>query len=85
MSQGKLNIWFATELTVSEMIRRDLVTDTEFSEFQKQCLQFLVATAKKLFERSPLDSMIVKHARYLDPKGFHSNSAVESMKLLLKH
>ena len=42
-----------------------------------------MATAKKLFERSPLESMIVKHARCLDPKQFESN-AVESRKLLLK-
>ena len=56
-SRSKLNIGFATELTVSEVIRRDLVTDTEVS----------------LFERSPLGSMIVKHARCLDPKYFGSN------------
>ena len=29
--------------------------------------------------------MIIKHARYLDPKHFHSNNTMESMKLLLKH
>ena len=65
------------------MIRKDLVTDTEVSEFKKHCLQYLVATPKKLFERSPIGSMIVKHARCLDPKLFGSNNAVETMKLLL--
>ena len=51
----------------------------------KQCLQFLVATAKKLFERSPLSSIIVKNARCLPPKYFDSNNAVESLKSLQKH
>ena len=61
------------------------MTDTEISEFMKQCLQFLVATAKKLFERSPLSSIIVKNARCLPPKYFDSNNAVESLKSLQKH
>ena len=81
--QRKLNIGFATELTIMEMVRKDLVTDAEISEFKKQCLKFLVATAEKFFERSLLGSMIVKHARCLDPKQFESN-VVESMQLLLK-
>ena len=51
----------------------------------KQCLQFLVATAKKLFERSPVGSIIVKHTRCLYPKHFDSNNAVESLKPLQKH
>ena len=83
LSPRKLIIGFATELTVTEMVRKDLVTDAEVSEFKKQCLKFLVATAEKFFERSPLRSMIGKHSRCLDPKQFKSN-AVESMKPLLK-
>ena len=75
----------ATKLAVSEIIRKDLVTDTAISEFMKQCLQFLVATAKKLFERSPVGSIIVKHTRCLYPKHFDSNNAVESLKPLQKH
>ena len=43
-----------------------------------------MATAEKLFERSPVGSMIVKHSRCLDPKHFDSNNAVESLKLQLK-
>ena len=82
-SPRKLNIGFATELTMTEMVRKVLVTDAEVSEFKKQCLKFLVATAENFFERSPLGSMIGKHSRCLDPKQFESN-AVESMKLLLK-
>ena len=82
-SPRKLNIGFATELTITEMVRKVLVTDAEVSEFKKQRLKFLVATAENFFERSPLGSMIGKHSRCLDPKQFESN-AVESMKLLLK-
>ena len=78
LSRNKLSIGFAIELTVSEMIRKDLVIDTEVSDFEKQCVQFLVAAAKKFFERSPLGSMIVKHTRCLDPKHFDSNNALET-------
>lgn len=43
-----------------------------------------MATAEKYFERNPLGSMIVKHARCLDSKQFDFSNAMESMKLLLK-
>ena len=35
LSRSKLNIRFATKLTVPEMIRKDLVTDKKVSEFKK--------------------------------------------------
>ena len=54
LSQKKLNIGFPTEPTITEKVRKDLVTDGEVSEFKKQILKLLAATAKKLFERSPL-------------------------------
>ena len=77
-SQSKLNIGFATELTISEMKRKDLVTNTKFL-----CLRNVVsATAETLFERSPLGSMIVKHVKSLDPKHFDSSNVMKSMKLL---
>ena len=82
LNEGKLNVGFAVEFTISELKRKDLVTLSEVSKFKKQCFNFLVATAGKLFERSPLGFMIVKHARCLNPEHFSSN-AVESMKLLL--
>ena len=78
LSRNKLSIGFATELTVSEMIRKNFVIDTGVSDFEKQCVQFLVAAAKEFFERSPLGSMIVKHTRCLDPKHFDSNNALET-------
>ena len=43
-----------------------------------------MATAEKLFEKSPVGSRIVKHARCLDPKHFDSSNAVELLKLQLK-
>ena len=46
LCQRKLNNGFATELTITEMVRKDLVTDAEVSEFKKQSLKFLVATAE---------------------------------------
>ena len=79
-----LKIRVATELTVSEIIRKHLATDAEVSEFREQCLQFLVASTKTLFERSPLGSSNVKNTRYMDPKHFDSKNATGSMKLLLK-
>ena len=46
LCQRKLNNGFATELTITEMVRKDFVTDAEVSEFKKQSLKFLVATAE---------------------------------------
>ena len=46
-NRSELNIGDATGLTISDMIRKDLVTDAEVSKFKKQFLQFRVATAKK--------------------------------------
>ena len=63
LSQRKLNIAFPTELIITGMLRKNLLTDAEVSECKKQCLKFLLTTAEKLFERSPLGSIIVKHAR----------------------
>ena len=46
-SQSKLNTELATELTITETVRKDLVTNAEVSEFKKQYLKFLVASAEK--------------------------------------
>ena len=67
------------------MTRKDLVTETEISEFTKQCLQFLVTTAKILFEKSQLGSIIVRNTRYLYLKHLDSNNNIESLKPLQKH
>ena len=46
-SQSKLNTELAIELTITETVRKDLVTNAEVSEFKKQYLKFLVASAEK--------------------------------------
>ena len=77
-----MDVSFAAELTISELRRKGLANSTEVSKFKKKCLNFLVTAAAKLFDGSPLETGIVKHARCLNPKHFSSN-AVESMKILL--
>ena len=77
-----MDVSFAAELTISELKRKGLANSTEVSKFKKKCLNFLVTAAAKLFDGSPLETGIVKHARCLNPKHFSSN-AVESMKILL--
>ena len=81
LSQRKLNIGFATELTITEMIRKNLVTAMQGFLSLRNSLKF--ATAEILFEKSPLGSMIVTHAGCVDPKQFESN-VLESAMLLLR-
>ena len=57
LSQRKLSIGFATELTITEMIRKNLVTVMQWFLSLRNSLKF--ATAEILFERSPLGSKIV--------------------------
>ena len=84
MSEYKLNVGFTSELTISELKRKDLVTFAEVTKFMEERFNFMVAAAANLLERSSLGSGIVKHARCLNLKHFSSN-AVESMKILLNH
>ena len=55
LSQRKLNIGFATELTITEMIRKNLVTAMQGFLSLRNSPKF--ATAEILFEKSPLEHM----------------------------
>ena len=63
-----IEIGFATEATLSELKRTDGITAAEEKKFRLECRTFLTGLVSKLFERIPLDSVVVRAASVFDPK-----------------
>ena len=63
---------------------KDLVTESQIDTFKQECLLFLVATTKKLFDKLKLGSSILRYARCLNPSHLiNLASSSESFKLLI--
>ena len=79
---------FAADTKLSEMKRQDIINDAQAAEFRKGCGLFLVYLTNKIFERSPLGSVVVRTASIFNPKVLQSDPHLQNekkMKRLLNH
>ena len=70
------------------MYKKDLVTGAEVDAFKKVCDYLLVNLVKKILERSPLGSVIVRNASVLDPRDIlmiSTEKVEKKMNFILNH
>ena len=70
------------------MCKKDLVTGAEADAFKKACDYLLVNLVKKILERSPLGSVIVRNASVLDPRDIlmiSTEKVEKKMNFILNH
>ena len=79
---NQISVGFATEKSLSDLMKKDLVDEKKVKEFVKKCRKFLVSVLQKIFERSPPQSAVVRSSRIFDPKVVVSYSASDSEKCL---
>ena len=70
------------------MYKKDLGTGAEVDAFKKVCDYLLVNLVKKILERSPLGSVIVRNASVLDPRDIlmiSTEKVEKKMNFILNH
>ena len=81
------NIGFATE-QIHELKKKDLVKNADFKEFYCDVRKCVIAAMKKLNEKSPLLSVVVRNAVVFNPESVLENNIStlqQRLKLLLQH
>ena len=57
-----MNLGFATEALLKELQKKGVITARQVENFMEEARMFVVATLKKLIEKSPLASSFVRYA-----------------------
>ena len=57
-----MNLGFATEALLKELQKKGVITARQVENFMEEARMFVVATLKKLIEKSPLASSFVCYA-----------------------
>ena len=87
LSLEKMNLGFAVEHTIKSLKRLDAVSNLQVNEFKKSAQIFIVSMLTKLFERSPMTSILLTSASIFDPMVLHDFSkekVLSKRKMLLK-
>ena len=83
-----MNLGFATEASLKELLNKDMITATQVTDFKEEARTFIVATLKKMIEKLPLASHFVRYAAIFAPTTFSLDSmrpgVLKRFKLLLK-
>ena len=82
------NIGFATEQILNELKKKDLVKNADLKEFYCDVRKCVIAAMKKLNEKSPLLSVVVRSAVVFNPESVLENNIStlqQRLKLLLQH
>ena len=58
---------FAAESEIKDLKKKDSVKNTEIQNIQKNVCSCVVSTLKKMFERSPLGSVVIRNATVFNP------------------
>ena len=56
-----MNLGCATEALLKELQKKDVITAKQVKDFREEARLFVVATLKKLIQKSPLASLFVHH------------------------
>lgn len=83
LSRKKLNIGRASDIAIAKIKQKDLAKLDEIDEFKSECRSFLIATTKKLLDKTPLNSGVVKNASCLKPSNLNKTSSQEKFKTLM--
>ena len=83
-----INIGFAARSQINELKKKDSVSKADITAFFNGVIPFITGALEKMFERSPIGSVVVLHASVLNPTFISQEKAevLESkMKKLLAH
>ena len=83
----EINVGFAAAEVLNELKKKDIVTNQEIKDFKKEVYKFVKATLKKIFERSPIGSVVVRNSNIFNPIVMANTTEVlrSQFKVLLTH
>ena len=61
-----MTLGFASEKTLKDLKKDDVIEDSDTKQFRLDCRTFLTQMMKKLFERSPLKQAVLRYSRIFD-------------------
>ena len=67
MNLNNMTIGFASEKTLKDLKKDDVIEDSDAKQFRLDC-RTLTQMMTKLFERSPLKQAVARYCRIFDPK-----------------
>ena len=72
---------------LNELKKKDIVTNQEIKDFKKEVCKFVKATLKKIFERCPIGSVVVRNSNIFNPIVMANTTEVlqSQFKILLTH
>ena len=88
LATKELNIGSVASTHIDKMKKKDEVSKKEISEFRKGVRLFVITTIKKLMERFPVGSKIVRNASIFNPCLMYSTGnkfLMSRMKILASH
>ena len=59
-------VGFAAECEIKDLLRKDLVSINNIKEIKNDGAQFIIALMKKIFERCPLGSVVIRNTDVSD-------------------
>ena len=60
---SNMTLGFASEKTLKDLKKDDVIEDSDAKQFRLDCRTFLTQMVKKLFERSPLKQLVTRYCR----------------------
>ena len=79
-----LGLGFAAEAKLKELRTKDVISGSQEEKFREEVRTFLTQLVIKLFERTPLNSVVVRSASLFDPKIIDEYSCEKSENILRK-
>ena len=84
----RIKLGFAAEIRLTALRKKDRITNTDIERLRKDCTNLYVRLVKKLMERTPLGSIIVRSSQILNPNTLimmSTGGAEKEHKSLLTH
>ena len=85
----ELNLGFATESIIKQLVKKDSVQKNAVRNFVTNVQTCVVGTVNKIFERTPLGSIILSTAAIFNPESIMNSTngtlLLKKLKLLLQH
>ena len=88
MKPKDMNIGFGTRNVITELKRKDVITNTQTANFFTDVTKFIISMVKKLFDKSPLEYNVVRNSVIFNPQVLvNENASVlqNKLKRLLTH
>ena len=88
MKPKDMNIGFGTRNIITELRRKDVITNTQTANFFTDVTKFIISVVKKVFDKSPLEYNVVRNSVIFDPQALvNENASVlqNKLKRLLTH